>query len=263
MAGFKRLGGFPALPAKKEGQSTTMTERPKNKASSTPSKLLELPLELRDKIFRYAIVSNAPIKLQFSSRWWPSRRRRFTMIPGLITASKQLRSETQRILFEANTFEITPEVWNQRSGAPVISLRALHHNLGLGLSAVSVCQEITVKINRFLFRLKGSFAVSADAEEGFTIAKQDYSCTHIGGPLPVAPQPGVCGCDIAAHVDVCNTSFRVNDIAQFFLELKERHSRRYGWYRSYHLRDLIRKDEVYAGGYCQICHWQGRRMIAF
>lgn len=133
MAGSKRLRGPPALPAKKEGQSTTTTKSSKKKAYSTSSKLLELPPELRDKIFRYALVSNEPTKLQFSSSCWPSRRRRFTMIPGLINTSKQLRSETQRMFFEENTFEITPEVMKQRSGAPVILLRTMHYNLGLQL----------------------------------------------------------------------------------------------------------------------------------
>lgn len=263
MAGFKRLGGSPALPAKKEGQSTTTAKSSEEKAVSTSSKLLELPPELRDKIFRYALVSNEPIKLQFSSRWWPSRQRRFTMIPGLIKTSKQLRSETQRMFFEENTFEITPEVLKQRGEAPLLLLRTMHHNLGLELGSVSICQQITVRIQKALFRLKGSFTISVDAEEVFTIAKQDYSCTYIGGPLPVAPQLGVCGCGIAAHVSICNIISRVNNIVQFFQELKQRHYRCYGFYRSYHLRDLIRKDEVYAGDYCQFCLWHGRRMVAF
>jgi len=261
MAGFKRLRGSPALPAKKEGQSTTTTKSSKKKASSTSSKLLELPPEVRDKIFRYALVSNEPIKLQFSSRWWPSRRRRFTMIPGLITASKQLRSETQRIFFEENTFEITPEVMKQRSAAPLILLRTMHHNLGLELRSVSICQQITVRIQKCLFRLKGGFTISVDAEEVFTIAKQDYSGSYIGRSLPIAPHLGDCGCSIVKFLRLQNNLFQGWDIVQLLLKLKDHNKYRL---RSYHLRDLIRRDEVvYESGYCRDCRGQGWCMVAF
>lgn len=261
MAGFKRLRGSPALPAKKEGQSTTTTKSSKKKASSTSSKLLELPPEVRNKIFRYALVSNEPIKLQFSSRWWPSRRRRFTMIPGLITASKQLRSETQRFFFEENTFEITPEVLKQRSEAPLLLLRSMHYNLGLQLRSVSVRLETKMRVQKILFQLKASFTISMNAGGIFIIDQQDYSGSYIGRSLPIAPHLGVCGCSIVKFLRLQNNLFQGWDIVQLLLKLKDHNKYRL---RSYHLRDLIRRDEVvYESGYCRDCRGQGWCMVAF
>jgi hypothetical protein len=139
MAGSKKLGDTRSPPL--QSKSATTTKHSKNKASSTTSRLLELltrlrnrvtasaasstttstpstfltlPPEVRNSIYRFALISNEPVKMQFSSGRWRSSRRRFTMIPGLISVSKQLRSETLRISFENNTFEITPEVWKLR-----------------------------------------------------------------------------------------------------------------------------------------------------
>ena len=264
MAGFKRMRGFPALPAKKEDRSTTTTKSPKEKASSTPSKLLELPPELRDKIFRYALVSNEPIKLEFSSYGWRSKRRRFTMIPGLINASKQLRSETQRMFFEENTFEITPEVWKQRSVAPLLFLRTMHHDLGLELGSVRVCQEKTMRDQKMLFRLKASFTISIDANDGLTIAEQDYSITYIGRSLGIAPHFGVCGCHIANEAGMFNHFFRGSDVIQFLLNLKDWGILHYSIFRSHHVRDLLRKDKVVrVGRFCQECRGRGLRMVYF
>lgn len=261
MVGSKKPGGSRAPPAKDQSKSATATERPKSNASSTTSVLLELPPELRNKIFRYALISNKPIKLQFSSGRWHSKRRRFTMLPELISVSKQLRSETQRIFFEDNTFEITPEILKQRSQAPLLFLRTMHCNLGLQLRSVSVCQETKVSIQKILFQLKASFTISMNARGSLTITRQEYSGTYIGRSLPIAPHLGVCGCGIANLLLRFNNIFRGCDIVQFLLLLKD-HNRYF--FRSCHLRDLIRKGEVvYESRYCQECRGQGWRRVAF
>ncbi|GAB7325346.1 hypothetical protein MBLNU13_g09389t1 [Cladosporium sp. NU13] len=261
MAGSKTLEVSPALLDKKEDQSTTTTKSPKEKASSTSSKLLELPAELRDKIFRCALISNEPIKLQFSSRWWSSRRRRFTMIPGLITVSKQPRSEMQRIFFEENTFEITPEAIKQRSEAPLLFLRTMHYNLGLQLRSVSVRLETKMRVQKILFQLKASFTISMNADGILAIDQQGYSGTYVGRFLPMAPHLGVCGCGIINFLRLHNNLFQGWDIVQLLLKLKDYNKYRF---RSCHLRDLLRKGEVvYESKYCRDCRGQGWRMVAF
>jgi len=268
MAGPKTPGSSRAPPLEKQSKLTMVIKHFKDKAPPKTSKLLELPAELRDCIFRYALVSDEPIKVRFSSVRWFSKRRRFTMIPGLINVSKQLRSETQRIFFEDNTFEITPgvpEVWmKRRSDAPLLLLRTMHHNQGLELRSVSICQEITLRAQKNLFQLKASFTVSMDASGGLTIAKQDYSGNYIGRSLPSAPPLGACGCEFAVHARIYNTILRGTDIVQFLRDLKKRNYFRYGAYRSYHFRDLLRKDKVYyADVYCGPCRRRGRLMITF
>ena len=264
MAGSKTLEVSPALLAKVEYQSRTTTKSPRRKASSASSKLLELPPELRDKIFRYALVSNEPVKLQFSSGRWRSRRCRFTMIPGLINVSKQLRSETLRIFFEDNTFEITPETLKQRSEAPLILLRTMHHNLGLELKTVTVCHEKLMRDQKMMFQLKARFTLSIDTSSGLTITKQNYSSTYIGRPLRIAPRLGVCGCGIVNLALSCNVLFRSSDVVQFLLNLKGCDIMVDSIFRSYKVRDLLRKDKVVRmSGFCQECRRRGRRMVCF
>lgn len=188
------------------------------------------------------------------------------MIPGLIYVSKQLRSETQRTFFEENTFEITPEVWKlkQHGAAPLLLLRAIHHNLGLELRSVRICQEIKMRVQKVLFQLKGRFTISIDADGGLIITEQDYSGTYIGRSLPVTPHLGVRGCVIAQYACICNKMFRERGLVWFLLKLKDRNGSPCGIHRSYHLRDLIREDEVvYAIGYCQKCRARGGIMVAF
>jgi hypothetical protein len=264
MAGFKKLGCFRAPSSKKQSKSTTtITAHSKNKPSP---KLLELPAEVRNKIVRYVLVSNEPIKVQFTSCRWRSSRRHFTMIPGLINASKQLRSETRRIFFEENTFEITPEVWKlkQRGAAPLLLLRTMHHNLGLDLRSVRVGEEIKMRVQKVLFQLKGSFTIGIDADGGLVISEQDYFGTYIGRSLPVTPHLGVCGCVIAQYARIYNRMFKERGLVWFLLKLKDRNGSPCGIHRSYHLIDLIRKDEVvYAIGYCQECRARGGVMVTF
>jgi hypothetical protein len=188
------------------------------------------------------------------------------MIPGLINVSKQLRSETQRIFFEENTFEITPELWKlkQRGAAPLLLVHTIHHNLGRSLSSVRVCEDIKMRVQKVLFQLKGSFTITINADGGLVITEQDYSGTYIGRSLPVTPHLDVCGCVIAQYARIYNKMFSERGLVWFLLKLKDRNGSPCGIHRSYHLRDLIRKDEVvYAIGYCQEYRARGRRMVAF
>jgi hypothetical protein len=111
MAGSKKVGGSRAPPLKKETKSAMAEKRSEEKATPAPSRLLALPPELRNRIFRYALVSDQTIRVgvqSYSSRG--RSRRRFGMLPGLINVSKQIRHETQAIFFKENEFGITPEV---------------------------------------------------------------------------------------------------------------------------------------------------------
>jgi len=293
MAGSKRLGGPRAPPL--QSKSATTTKHSKDKASSTTSKFLELPAKLRNRttasatastaastpspstfltlppevrnnIYRFALISNGPVKMQFSSGRRRSSPLRFTMIPGLINVSKQLRSETLRIFFENNTFEITPEVWKlrERMAIPLLLLRTMHQNLGLELRSVKVCQEIKMRDGKKLFQAKASFTVTMGPGSGLTIVEEDYSATYIGRPLPIVPHLGVCGCEIAFVVRSCNRVGRGSDVEKFLLRLKDYNQIVHKHYRSRHFRDLFCKDQVVdTRDYCRNCRRHGRRMVCF
>lgn len=261
MPGPKKVGGSRASKVQKQHKSTATVGFPKNKASSTPSKLLELPFELRNNIFRHVLVNDDPVKVQsHSSR--NSSRHRFTMIPGSINASKQLRYESQRVFFEDNEFEITPQMLKLRSAIPLLSLRTMHRNVGLELSSVRVCQEIKKRFDGELFQLKASFNLSIDGG-GLVISEQVYSGTYIGRAPSNRPPPGisVCGCDLADLMHWYNKAIGGNDIVDFLQNFKKRNRYRD---RSYHSADMSRADDVvYRGRFCENCQRQGRSAIWF
>lgn len=64
--------------------------------------LLELPRELRDQIYTYAIISDKPVNIGPGDR----REKYFYNIPALTKVSRQLRHETRRMFLEQNTLKI-------------------------------------------------------------------------------------------------------------------------------------------------------------
>ena len=266
MAGSKKLGGSRAPPLKKQSKSTTTTKQPKSKASSTTSKLLEIPAELRNRILWYALVSDEPVKvgIQFYSRCGRTRGR-LTMLPGLLSVSKQLRAETQLVFFQENQFEIMPEVLKERSAAPLLLLRAMHRTMGLELSSVRICQEIKKRCEGELFQLKATFTLSMSAGT-LTISDQVYSATWLGRYLqryPSRPHIDVCGCDFEEFMRRPRVYVGGSDVVEFLLVLKKRLD---GLVNSVSCEtgDLSRTDEVvYRANDCRGCRWQGKDMVSF
>jgi hypothetical protein len=201
MAGSKKVGGPRAPPLKKKTKSTTTTKRSEDKAPSVHSKLLEIPPELRNRIFRYALVSDEPIKVGVQSYSSRGRvRRRFDMLPGLFTVSKQVRNETQAIFFKENELEVTHEVLKERSAAPLLLLRIMHQNVGLEFDSARFCLEMKRRFEGELFQVKVTFAITITPvdETGKGSSNIDYHHTnqYIGRPhnSQVPPGLGACGC---------------------------------------------------------------------
>ena len=242
MEGSKKVGDSRPPPLKKPLKSTATTKRPNNKAPSEPSRLLELAPEIRNHIFQYVLVSDEPVKVSVQLFTRRGRTlRRLLMLPGLINACKQLRHETQTIFFNENTFEITNAVLKERSDAPLLSLRTMHQNMGLGLSSMRVCQVIKKRVSGVLFQMKADFTFSSHAGS-LTISNQNYSATYLGRSQQHLPTHhiDVCGCDVAEHMRRYRTVGRGNDVVEFLLRLKDR----FLGIVSYQAADLNRTDEV-------------------
>jgi hypothetical protein len=207
MAGIKKAKAARGRPSKEQRGTTPKNQ--KNKASSTtnlstafptaPSTLsnfLALPPETRNNIYRYALISDEPVKVQFEStqRGRGDRCYRFTMLPGLATVSKQVRLESQRIFLE-NKFEITPEMLKPRDLAPVIALQTMHRRLGAEIRTLRVNQEAKKRCDGDLFQLKGCFTVSKVGTK-LSVSNEAYSATYIGRTPrgQAVPYTFVCGC---------------------------------------------------------------------
>jgi hypothetical protein len=264
MEGSKKVGGSRVPPLEKKTKSTTTAKRSEDKAPSTPSKLLEIPPELRNRIFRYALVSDEPIKVGIQSYSSRGRtRHRFDMLPGLFTVSKQVRHETQAMFFVENEFEITHEVMKERNAAPLLLLRTTHQNVGLEFYSARFCLEMKRRFEGELFQVKTAFAITMTPldENGNVIFNidQDYWNQYIGRPhnSQVPPSLGACGC---MFDDFCSWYFRGSrkkDVTDFLLTLKKRNK---DYLRtSCHPVDLNRTDEVVKRGEeCWQCRRKGR-----
>lgn len=81
--------------------------------------LLGLPRELRDKIYKHAIVSDEPVFIGPIDKC-------FVGIPPLTETSRQLRHETHRMFLEQNTLEIDETaLMTIRSSKPFNTFKAL------------------------------------------------------------------------------------------------------------------------------------------
>jgi len=265
MAGSKKVGGSRAPPLKKKTKSTksTMaTKRSEDKAPPTPSRLLALPPELRNRIFRYALISDQTIRVGVQSYSSRGRiRRRFDMLPGLINVSKQIRHETQSIFFKENKFGITPEVSKERIAAPLFLLRIMHHNVGLEFHCARFCLEMKRRVEGELFQVKATFTITFNLDVngnstlnvGQIYATEYIGRSHISQPLRSL---GTCGCEFDDFSLQYSQSNRTQDVTGFLRTLKKRNEY---LYVSCHPADLSRTDEViYRSERCSRCHAQGR-----
>lgn len=84
--------------------------------------LLGLPRELRDQIYRYAIVSHRPVSIGPGDR----RSKSCYNIPPLTKVSRQLRNETRRMFLEQNTLKIDEQtIITSLSSQPFNTFKAL------------------------------------------------------------------------------------------------------------------------------------------
>ena len=85
--------------------------------------LLGIPRELRDQIYKYAIVSDKPVNIGPGGR---GSRRYFFNIPALTKVSHQLRHETRHMFLEQNTLAIDEsKLITSWSSKPLDMLKAL------------------------------------------------------------------------------------------------------------------------------------------
>lgn len=95
--------------------------------------MLGLPAELRDQIYRYALISNEAISLD-------NRRGRAHIELSLLAVSHQFRSETVKMFYSENTFAAPDtayaEKWLDSLGEDrmevITSLRAFHPGAAVG-----------------------------------------------------------------------------------------------------------------------------------
>jgi hypothetical protein len=273
MANIKKANATRAQPTTKK--STPASKNPKKKASSsaegsvaspvnspTPLGFFTLPPELRNNIYRYALVRGEPIKVHFEvkRRGRRGRRCRFTMLPALATVSKQVRLESQRIFFEENQFEITPEMLKPRSLAPLIAFHTICQRLEVEIRALRVCHEVKKRCDGDLFQLKGCFTVSKAGPE-LSISNEIYSATPIGRSSHANPHTFVCGCNVRWAANKLNKRGEAGDIGQFLVALKDDSD---AGARSCHYMDVARDDEVVQRGWgCNDCQRHGVRYIMF
>lgn len=91
------LGRFSSL-ANLRSEGSVIMERPRN-PDNTKSRLLALPGELRNRIYRYALVKDGPIAFKCGNNRSGER-----FVPAILQVCRQIRSEAIRIYFHENTF---------------------------------------------------------------------------------------------------------------------------------------------------------------
>lgn len=173
----------------------------RNASTAKPSRLafLDLPAELRNKIYRYNMISNEPIKVQ-SARTWHDRHR-FTILPALTFVSKQVRLETQRIFLEENEFIFVAETLRQRNMPALFAFRSMHWNVGLEIQTLHVCLEIEKRSLGVLWRLL-AYVTLSKAGDRITIVNQAYSNSWMHETLGRVQDLGlgVCDCGVRRFV---------------------------------------------------------------
>jgi len=278
MANIKKVKATRAQPINKK--SKPASKNPDNKASfttdtsvaspttpPTPSAFLALPPEMRNEIYRYALVVNGPIKVQFEAIQRGRRGRRcfFNMLPGLATVSKQVRLESQRIYFEENLFEIPPEMFKPRNLAPLMAFQTMHHRLGVDIRSLRVCHELKKRCDGDLFLLKACFTVSKAENKELSITDSSFSATFIGpsahARARAVPQISVCGCSVVDTANDLPSCYKAGDIVHFLKALKENFPCGSG---SYHFADLECYDEdIWRGESCSECVKQGLNSVFY
>lgn len=162
-------------------------------ASSSQLRLLDLPPEVRNRIYHYSLVSNKPIRMQ-SRRVGRSGNQRFTMIPALVLVSKQLRSETQRIFLEENEFEIPNDILKQENPAPLVALRNMYQKVGIEIQTLHLCRELKKDHETATVLCRADITLSRD-EGQVMLVKQLYGIFYASSGK-ACEYRRICGCDM-------------------------------------------------------------------
>lgn len=227
-------------------------------ASSSPVRLLDLPPELRNSIYRYAIVSNEPIELQHKSNRH-SKQCRFTIIPALTLVSKQLRLETRRLFLQENEFLVGAAILRQRGA--LLAFHSMHQLVGLELQSIQVSYKSMKRFEGCNFQMEAELTLSK-VEGRIEITKQAYDGRNFGLRSPVVhpsvSRLEVCGCRVQELVHIYNRHSSTRDLV-VLLQLLEKQTRG----RSTHTtRDLILVDEVTGPDICcKNCSKRGQLCI--
>lgn len=208
--------------------------------SSSPLGLLDLPAELRNSIYRYVVVRNQPIELQYKSDRH-SKSCYFTMIPALTLVSKQLRLETQRLFLEENEFRVGAPVLQERGALP--TFRRMHQLIGLELKTIHVSYSILKRCRGKNFQLEAELILSK-VEGRIRIVKQAYRGKIFKFQSPITIMDfwymRVCGCRVQTLVHNYNTHFTPKDLVLLLLLLEQQTRGR----PTHPTRDMLVDDEV-------------------
>lgn len=220
-------------------------------ASSSSKGLFDLPPEVRNMIYRYAIDTNKTIDVQYQKI--NRRRCRFNILPALTMASKQLKLETQRLFLESNELRLPPEILEQRSPASITALRRLYRNSGLQVQTLHIRHELNKRRGNHRSRFTAELTLSR-VHGRVAITKQAYKSVEIGQPSGRPVPLDVCGCGLRNLVYNSTTG----DILLFVQRLKERRA-----VPSCHTTDLSITDELVSwGDYCEWCRGSGVGRVA-
>lgn len=235
------------------------TSKEKNDAitSSTSKGLLHLPQELRDAIYRYIMVSDGPIKMQCGYDR-DTGLYHFTMIPDLTLVSRQLRAETLRIFFKENEFEMTPEMFNRNSVAPLRTIRTMHKEIGLeSPTTLRVSYEVKKKtLESQLCLLKANLTLS-NVEGRIAIVREEYGSEYIGRRTTYLPSSyripsKVCGCRIQKFALAFNKHYarsKLRDVV-LFVQRAQKHPH---WSFGYPFAEMSSTEEVLTAHFCENC----------
>ncbi|KAF2436640.1 hypothetical protein EJ08DRAFT_674505 [Tothia fuscella] len=139
----------------KDSQVTPpLTAEPSQTLLTAPFPFLELPIEVRNQIYKHAIVSKLPIRVLGScgdiqhwrnGTWTPP-----LSPPALTQASKQLHSECKGIYYGHNTFAFTERDMKFPMGTPYATAMTKFQN-EIHVSALECISTVCFEIN--LYRL--------------------------------------------------------------------------------------------------------------
>lgn len=165
--------------------------------------ILGLPPELRNRIYRDAVVQNQPINVTLEGS---PHRGHFTITPPLTTVSRQLRHETRPIFLEENTFAIVdPCILNYASEQPFRTFEKLCTGTELRRVQVSLVTSVVVA-NRGKFDVEATFTLVKSQSGHLEVRDAEYSGCQPGmvglvllvTGMIVSRRVEVCGCRIAA-----------------------------------------------------------------
>lgn len=262
MAHTRKAKGTRDLLKEAPSRSTAGSQEKNTTSSENALGLFDLPPELRNSIYRYVIISDEPIDMEYHEFKRNGRYRcRFNILPALTLASKQLRLETQRLFFESNELRLMPELLKQRKSASLLALRRMHRNVGLEIQTLHISWELNKRYQRLrgLQLLFKAQLTLRKVEGRIVIDKQAYSVHEFPGSTQWIAGLGVCGCGIQKLAHMYNMSSRSPDILLFLQRLKERRDP-----PSYYTTDLSIAEEIIGSDdFCRNCCTRNATYVKF